>query len=182
MNSFDWSGWMEWFGSWREQLSWFWLILLAGPFIPLALWKRVYPTNRLVIAICVPTMISVTLAVQMDVLPLLILLDSGIALFALGDLISIPRASCFRAERHTLKIVSLRNPHRVEIVVENLSRRTLPVVVRDDIPPEFTVEMTEFELSLGPQSRAVMHYDMQARRRGAYALRRLYLKLRSKLG
>jgi uncharacterized protein (DUF58 family) len=182
VSSFDWTGWIEWFGSLREQLSWFWLILLAGPFIPLALWKRIYPTNRLVLAICVPTVMSVTLAVQMDVFPVLIALDSIIALIALADLITVPRAGYFRGARQTLKIVSLRNPHRVEIVVENLSRRTLPVVVRDDVPPEFTVEMTEFELSLAPQSRATMHYDMQALRRGAYELRRIFLKLRSKLG
>ena len=76
-----------------------------------------------------------------------------------------------------MRIASLRKPHRVSLVVNNQSRRRFQVEVRDDVPQEFNAAPADFQVVLDGRSRARLHYDFLASRRGAFFLQ-LYLPAR----
>jgi uncharacterized protein (DUF58 family) len=66
--------------------------------------------------------------------------------------------------------------------VGNSSNREQVVWVRDGVPEEFEATPNEFAVRLPPRSRATLRYVIQSRRRGAFELRRIHLRVRSRLG
>ena len=107
---------------------------------------------------------------------------STLVLLATWDLMSLPGPSTFAVERSCQKIASLRKIHRVSLTITNRGRHDFLVWVRDDRPQEFRANPDEFMLRLPARSRATVHYELKASRRGAFELQHVYLRVRSRWG
>jgi uncharacterized protein (DUF58 family) len=172
---------VEWFGGAASQpvpLS----LLAAAPFVVLAYWRRIYPGAKLVGCALLPAALSASLLLKPDWLPLVLTVDVALIAIAVGDLFGIPRRNTFRVQRECQRIASLRQNHRVTLVISNASRRAELVQVRDGVPQEFAVDPDEFELVLPALSRSTVHYDLKASRRGAFEIDAVHLRVRSRLG
>jgi uncharacterized protein (DUF58 family) len=160
-------------------------LTLAGCFLPLivlAWWKQIFPTARLLVVMGVPCLLTLMLLGWADLLLIVAIADVAVVLIGLADVWNVPSVRMFSAERSVARIASLQAPQRVTLVVSNLSRRPFYVSIRDEVPSEFTANPEEFSLRLGPNSRATMHYEFRAHRRGAWTFRHVYLQARSRLG
>ncbi|MFO0903266.1 MAG: DUF58 domain-containing protein [Pirellulales bacterium] len=178
----DFAQWLLNNEDWQLHFTWLWLVMLAGPFVPLAIFKRVYPNKRLLFMTLFPTALSVLLAVDSAWIAVIVGVDVLIGALAIIDLVSLPRRKNFSAERETLRVASLRMPHPVRLLVNNLSNRRLRLWVRDDVPAEFTASPEEFVISLTPRSRGALQYELKASRRGAFEMRAIHLRVVSRLG
>ena len=139
------------------------------------------PARPLVLLALLPVALSVGLVVVPDAWPVVVAIDGAIALVALADLCTLPRRKRFRVGRQCGRVLSLREPHRVTLEIQNRSRRTLDALVRDDALPELEVTPAELELVLPAKSRKFVEYRLVPGRRGAYALEHVHLKVVSRL-
>ena len=169
-------------GLWIAGIPPLLLGLLALPFVLLARFGRIYPHAPLVILLLGPCALSLGLLIWPDIILVIAALDLLVLLVALFDLLTLPRAGDFAAERAMLRIASLRKKHRVDLFLSNLSTRTRQVWVRDDLPQEFAPEEEEFNLLLGPRSRTTVTYEFEPERRGAFSMERVHFRVRSRLG
>jgi uncharacterized protein (DUF58 family) len=160
----------------------FLIVVCASPLLALAWWKRIYPNTPLVVLLGVPCALSVALLVQGGLLPLIAVIDLVIPLVALVDLLTLPRRRAFSVERETTRVVSVQKSHPVTLHISNLSQQSIVAWIRDDIPQECETTPAEFTLRLAPRSRATMHYELKASRRGAFSLNQVNLRVRSRLG
>ena len=158
------------------------LLLFALPLVLLAYWRRTYPHKPLVMLALVPCLLTFVIVLWPEAVVLVAAIDLALVLTAAADLFSIPGPRAFTAERHVQRIASLKMNHRVTLVVSNHGRRELAIWVRDDVPPQFEAMPDQFVLRLGGRSRAALYYDMKASRRGAFELKKVYLRVRSRLG
>jgi uncharacterized protein (DUF58 family) len=158
------------------------IILCALPLLALAWWKRIYPHTPLVVLLGIPCILSLALLLQPGLLPLIGIIDVAIPVVAIVDLLTLPRRRSFAVERETTRVVSVQKSHQVTLHVSNLSQRSIATWIRDDIPQEFEPSPAEFMLRLAPFSRATMHYELNAKRRGAFSLNQINLRVRSRLG
>jgi uncharacterized protein (DUF58 family) len=158
------------------------ILLITGPLLALAWWKRIYPHTPLAIALAIPCVLSLALLADSRLLPLIAVVDVVIPLVALVDLFTLPRKKTLALERETTRVVSLKKNHRVTLHITNVSFRPRTVWVRDDIPQQFEPQPREFVLRLGPRSRTTVHYELQASRRGEFVLNHMNVRFRSLLG
>jgi uncharacterized protein (DUF58 family) len=79
------------------------------------------------------------------------------------------------------KIASLKKPHPVKLLIGNRSTRWYDASVRDDVPDECDATPPQFTVRLRPQSRTAVSYQLESRRRGAFQLEAIYLRLTSRL-
>ena len=54
--------------------------------------------------------------------------------------------------------------------------------VRDDVPQEFNSNPEEFTINIKPRVRAHLRYELSATRRGAFEMKKVYIRTRSRLG
>ena len=113
---------------------------------------------------------------------LILLIDAVLVVIAGIDLFTLPGQRGFSAERESTRVASLQKNHRVTLTILNNSRLTRSVRILDDVPQEFEASPPEFHLNLTPRSRTIVHYDLRARRRGAFPLRSIFLQARSQWG
>ena len=165
-----------------QALPWLMLSVFALPLIVLAIWKRIYPHIPLVIAFMLPCALTFALLVNAELIFLVAVVDTIVALVAAADLLTLPGKKALTAERTVMRVASLGMPHRVDITVDNRSARSMRVEIRDDVPEEFEFEPDSFVLQMGPRSRASMHYEFRAHRRGAFSLDRVHFRVRSRIG
>lgn len=158
------------------------ILLITGPLLALAWWKRIYPHTPLAIALAIPCVLSLALLADSRLLPLIAVVDVVIPLVALVDLFTLPRKKTLALERETTRVVSLKKNHRVTLHITNVSFRPRTVWVRDDIPQQFEPQPREFVLRLGPRSRTTVHYELKASRRGEFVLNHMNVRFRSLLG
>ena len=158
------------------------VILCALPLLVLAWWKRIYPHTPLVVLFGIPCVLSLALLLQPALLPIIGLIDVLIPLVAILDLVTLPRKRAFGVGRETTRVVSVQKSHQITLHISNLSSRALAAWVRDDIPQEFQATPAELLLQLAPRSRATVHYELKATRRGAFSLNQINLRIRSRLG
>jgi uncharacterized protein (DUF58 family) len=158
------------------------ILVLAAPLLALAWWKRIYPHTPLVVALAVPSVLSLALLIDTRLLPVIAIIDLLIPLIALTDLFLLPRQKSFAIDRETTRIASVQQNHRVTLHISNLSQQPLTGWIRDDIPQEFEPSPTEFVLRLAPRSRVTVHYELKPTRRGAFTLNQINLRVRSPLG
>ncbi len=154
--------------------------VLAG--LLLLAWRwRIYPAVPMALMALFP--LAGTLAVPFvpGTLWLVLALDLGLGIVALLDLLSLPRRDAFSLRRQLQRVASLGKPHPVRLEVVNLSRRTYFVHLRDDGFPELEARPEQFSFSLPGESRVVLRYQLRARRRGAFTLQWVYLRVPSKL-
>jgi len=148
----------------------------------LARWKHVFPYRLFVFLLLLPVIMSLTLVLKHDALPLILVVDAIIAIVAVVDVYSLPRTGDFRVERHCQMTASLRKKHPVTLMLSNSSKKPRTIQVRDDIPQEFVTTPDEFTINLPAQRRTSVKYDIRASRRGAFELQKVYLKAISRFG
>jgi uncharacterized protein (DUF58 family) len=159
------------------------LVLIASlPILWLGRWKRIYPELPLVVWALVPCVLSLSLLVRPNWMPLVLAMDVALLTVALFDVIALPRAEQFGAQRECQRIASLRQSHPVALTISNSTPRPQYVSVRDGVPQEFDCRPDEFHLVLSPRSRTTVHYELKAARRGAFELDAVHLRVRSRLG
>ena len=158
------------------------LLAIALPLIGLAWGLRVYPRPRLVYAAIVPAAVAWAILDAAQVVWLVMAIDAFLLLFALADLLTLPRKRWLSVERHAGRIASLRKNHRVTLLVLNHSRRRLAIEVRDGVPHELNPQPAEFSLDVLPHSRSTLNYVLQAGRRGAFAIDAVHVRAKSRLG
>ena len=160
-----------------------WLLLLIPlALVALARWKNIYPRPMLAIWLLFPAALSLGLILGRHFWPWVIGLDVLIAATMLADLVSLPSRKLFECQRETGRIASLRKPHPVRLTISNRGRRQFQVWIRDDLPESCAAEPEQFGLRLPPQSRSTAHYQLLARRRGAFRMQAIYLRVVSRLG
>jgi len=161
------------------------LVLLALVLISLCVlsaWKKIYPHIPLVLLWSGPCLLTFLMLIWNDLFLVVALADAAVILVALVDFWSVPSERTFSAERTAVRVASINMPHRVELLINNHSNREFFVAVRDDTPDEFLVDPEQFQLNLSARSRAAMHYEFRALRRGAFSLEKVFLRTRSLLG
>ena len=161
------------------------LIILAIAVAALAIvarWKHIYPSRPLVIAALVPGLLSIAITTTPALLWPLLAIDLVVLFLAVGDLLTTPRPSSFAVERQAGRIASLGKPHRVELLISNLSSRPQTLSIRDGVPEGLEAQPEQFLVLLEPQSRTTVHYQLLSGRRGAFRLEGVYLRVRSRWG
>lgn len=166
---------------WLRDRPWLLLVLFSAPLFLLAAVKRIFPSTPLVVLLVGPLLLSLGILAEERVFPVMAIVDAVIAGAALIDLLSLPRVKSFSAERQLQRIASLGQNHRVTLTVANHSRRRWSLQIRDDAPQDFTLSRPQFQVRLDARSRAVLHYDFKAHRRGAFTLSFVYLRVASML-
>ncbi len=158
------------------------ITLFVVPLLLAAIIRRSYPNLPLVLLFTIPTLISTLLVARLDVLPLIVAVDLVVGLTAAFDLFCTPGARHFQVDRTCLKIASLQRPHAVSLSISYRGKLVQFVEFRDDVPQEFEPNPKTFLLRVAPNSRSSVHYEMKASRRGAFQMKRVYLRARSRLG
>jgi uncharacterized protein (DUF58 family) len=158
------------------------LILLPLALLALGWAFSIYPRRAMVWWALLPALLSVALVSSPQFLPVLIGLDAFLVVAFTIDLATMPRRRSFDAQREMGRIASLKKPHPVKLTISNRSRRTHAVSVRDDLPDDCEAEPEQLERVLPPTSRTTVHYQLKARRRGAFWLEAVYLRVTSALG
>jgi uncharacterized protein (DUF58 family) len=157
------------------------LLAVLVPLGGLTLW-RIYPHRPLVMFALVPGLLSIGLIARPNLFWPLLALDALLALVALIDLTSLPKHAAFFVEREAGRIASLKKPHRVVLTISNRSSRAYTVWIRDSIGGELSADPPQLATQLTPRSRATLHYELLARRRGAFTLDAVYIRTRSRWG
>jgi uncharacterized protein (DUF58 family) len=158
------------------------MVLSAIPLLVLARQLRVYPNRLLPLLLLVPTACTLGLLAADGMLLMVVVLDIAILVVAVADTLTLPNLRQLSGEREILRVASLQKPHSVTLVITNSSSRTLLATVRDDVPQQFLSDPQEFELTIGPLSRATMSYELHAQRRGKFEMEEIHVRVRSRLG
>ena len=159
-------------------------------------------SNRTIVLL-VLTLIVTLLTMTQEPIPTILLIDGVILAFMVLDLVSVPRHRWFQAERSCQKTASLKKKHPVSLVVSNLAGKSgfsisdlflseqmkqslnlgsTPIIVKDDLPQDFTAIPADFSIDLPPRSRMTLDYQLLAGQRGAFDLDKVYLQVQSRLG
>lgn len=158
-------------------------LLALVPLVALARWVRLFPDRRLMWLAAVPLVASLALIFDREALWLpLLALDAALLLVAAVDALSIPRRRVFSVERATGRVASLEKSHDVTLIVGNAARRGFRLSVRDDADEQLAADPEQFDIRIAPRSRATLHYTLRPRRRGAFVLGEVYLRVRSRFG
>ncbi|MCO6455690.1 MAG: DUF58 domain-containing protein [Pirellulaceae bacterium] len=129
-----------------------------------------------------PCLLALALLIRADLVLLVVLADVGLLLLAAADLFTLPAAKTFSVHREAARIASLRMSQKVTLQISNHGQRRRVVWIRDDVPEEFEPTPAEFAIRMEPRSRATIHYEFVAGRRGAFSLECVHLRVRSLLG
>ena len=157
------------------------LLLIPLALAALAWTTQIYPRRALALWALFPAILSLGLVLGPQFIPWLIAFDVLVAVVLVVDLATLPARPNFDCSREMGRIASLQKPHPVRLIIGNRSKRTLQVDLRDDIPDECEAAPEEFSLRLPPQSRSLVDYELRARRRGAFQLEDIYLRVFSRL-
>lgn len=110
---------------------------------------------------------------------IVILLDSAAVVVLIGDLIGVAIPSRIRVSRSMTKVASLAKGHDVTLLIDNLSRRSWLIDVRDDQPEGLYATPDRQQVLIPAGKRAELHYRIQSSRRGQFVLEQVYLRLHS---
>lgn len=139
--------------------------------------------GRLLCLVClIPMVVTLFLFVDPGAWPLVVFVDGLLAVVAFCDLLTLPHKRKFRVRRELAHIATRGEKHSIVIVLENLGRRVLELLVRDDQPPGLCEEQAPIPVRLEPMSRFRIHYAIHPKQRGAYAFEWIWLQTRSRLG
>ena len=169
------------------------LALMALPLFLAAKYLKLYPSNQTLAIFASPLVISIvasrfstadnniwwrwgfyTVAALVFVLLLVMFIDGLMAGFML-------RAKHFSCSRIIGGTGSQGKKYPVRLRVVKRGGLGCKVVVRDDLPPGFTVTPEQFSTKLRPQSNTEFKYEYVAAQRGKVDLNTVYLKVFSPL-
>ena len=167
------------------------LLLVIGitlaPLAALARWLRIYPHRPLLYLLLIPAGLSAALIVLPtslvnDGLIFLGAVEAALVLLLLIDVLTLPRAGQFDAQRATQRIASLVKPHQVTLTISNRAARPWTVWIKDDADSLLRPLPEDFIVALEPQSRSTLRYQLRPSRRGSFTLAAIHLQVRSRLG
>jgi uncharacterized protein (DUF58 family) len=144
--------------------------------------KMIWPGRALGVAFLVPALVSLTVLVSEDFLPLVLLADTAAIALAVFDLMTLWGASAISFERNLNAVCSLDEPGWVELVLENLGKWPRFLTLRDDVPDEFTAVPASFEVKLPGKRRVMLAYEVVPKKRGTYRFERVDALCSSRLG
>ena len=172
----------------KSSLQWIgahplWLLFGIAVFLfVLAYYFRAYPNPLLWMLLLVPSVFAVMVVIYPAALAIAVYCDLAILAVAVLDLILLPSGGKVSAERESSKTVSLDKHHPVSLTITNRSRQRIKMLIREDLPQELEPDKEEFKEVLPPRSRLTIKYTFQAKRRGKFELKHVYLRFRSLLG
>lgn len=167
---------------WLTDHPVFILLLLSLPFFLLGWLRHVYPRPRLALAAFVPCCFSLMILWNRSLWPIVLAVDMALLVIAIIDQWRIPGPRTFHVQRQCQPIASLRQRHPVELLVANEGHATVQLEVRDGLPSELQPSLETFTVALPARSRATLHYDIRAARRGAFEIDAVHLRVQSRLG
>ena len=146
--------------------------------------KMIWPGRALGVALLVPALVSLTLLVSEDFLPLVLVIDTGGRRwwrFSTCSRSGGPGGS--RVERRMGAGLLARRARRGRADRSKTGpRAAVPCGLRDDVPDEFTAEPASFELKLPAKRQAMLTYRFVPKRRGTYRFERVDALIASRLG
>lgn len=156
------------------------LIVFASPFVVLAAFKRIRPSNLLLLGMLAASLFNFSILISNDALPFILVVDTVLGILAAIDAFTLPSRKALACQRQALRVVSLQKPHRVTLQIVNQSNRPIRLRIRDDAPQGFAATPDEFARVLAPRSRTSLQYDFSASRRGAFEMNRVYVECQSR--
>ncbi len=144
----------------------------------------IWPGRTLALLVLAPTVLATLflLAGVGHLARTVFLIDVGLGLVALADLLTLIGAGRLKVSRATRVVASLGEPQAVELAIENPGRRRRLVRLRDDVPETCAADPAEFLASVPRRGVATVLYQLTPRRRGSYRLKRVDLLVSSGLG
>jgi len=161
--------------------------MILAPLVALARWLKIYPHRPLLYLLLIPAGLSAGLIVLpeqlvFDGLVVLGAAEVAILILLAIDLLTLPRARQFDAQRTTQRVASLVKPHQVALTVSNRGGRSWTVWIKDDVDTLLRPTPEDFIVALPPQSRSTLRYQLRPSRRGSFTLSTVHLQVRSRLG
>jgi uncharacterized protein (DUF58 family) len=157
-------------------------VLAMAPLAVLAAWRRVFPSAPLLYLALVPCGLALLVFFSRESILVVLIADVLVVTLAVWDLWRIPDRRAFVVERRLQQVASLKAKHRIELTIANLLNRPVSLWAKDDVPEEFSSDIDDFQLDLGPRRRAVLTYEIQPSKRGAFQMENVYLCVRSRWG
>lgn len=158
------------------------LALMALPFLFAWFFKRCFPTQRMLIWMLIPVALSMFIAFLPQLTVAVVIFDLIFIAIPTIDLLSVVSAKNFSAQRKLIQIGSLGKPHACELTIENRSRRTCNVRIKDDLPEIFEQTPSHFKYRFSPRARTSFNYDFMCTERGKFELECVHLNVESWLG
>lgn len=112
----------------------------------------------------------------------LVAYNAGLTLLAYVAWRFAPTAADISIRRKTDKVLSVRVPNRVELIVENVGPMPITGRLRDEPPPDFERSENEFRLHLAPGRSVELAYQVTPQERGLDYFRGTYLRVDGALG
>lgn len=143
---------------------------------------RIWPAHPLALVFLVPALLSLGVFASAALKPIVLVMDVAAAAVAFLDLFSLRGARNFLAFRECGRVWSLGERQDVRLSLENLSRRSRRIRLRDDVPDAFSAEPSEFRLDVPALSRVELEYQATPGRRGTYLFEGVDALVQSRLG
>ena len=140
------------------------------------------PTARLCRLALAPLVLSLGLFLDPAGWPAVLAFDLAILAVAVGDATTLPRRGAFRARRELGGVATRGMPHPIEIVLENGSRRSHRLEIRDDVGGLLEEAEPPPPLELLGRSRGRVRHLVLPRERGHFRLERVFVRSPSRLG
>ncbi|MEM9587958.1 MAG: DUF58 domain-containing protein, partial [Planctomycetota bacterium] len=168
---------------WLVALPWLLLSALMLPLILAARYGRIYPTWTWVIAMSVAVVVSLFAAIFPALVTLVFIVDGVIVAATACDflLLYLTTNRGITASRDLPRTCSLGVPVGSTVTLENRTGVTLVGWIKDDLPDDFQTSPKSHELRLPPMGRMTALRQLTPRRRGAFKLEHVYLRLASRL-
>ena len=158
------------------------LSAIALPLFALVWRLRVFPTKRLVLAAIVPAVLALALLASEKALFLVVIADAALVMVLAADLATLPARSGFSVERVAGRVSSLKKPHTVKLTIFNRFNSRFEIAVRDGVDADLCPEPERFDVELPARSRLTLEYTLRARRRGAFRISSVNVRVKSRLG
>ncbi|MBK8365593.1 MAG: DUF58 domain-containing protein [Bacteroidetes bacterium] len=88
----------------------------------------------------------------------------------------------FSCSRKTARLFNLGDTNSIEVFIQNNSQLKIKVVVIDEIPIQFQRRDFEFRISLKPNEKQIVKYELRPVKRGAYHFGKIHLYISSFMG
>lgn len=139
------------------------------------------PSRQLVLLTLLPCVLTLCLIFEPALWIVVVTVDGLLLGIAFADFWTVPRFNRLNARRDCDTLCSLGERHRVRLFIENRTRRSLEIEVRDDQLSHFEFDPPELTVQVPPRSRVETHYMMVPMRRGTFQMEAVYLRTASRL-
>ncbi|MEZ6135823.1 MAG: DUF58 domain-containing protein [Pirellulaceae bacterium] len=154
---------------------WTVLALFLVPLLLLMFTQQTYPTRRVggwaaaCFALCLPIPWAVDWWWYVPAFA-----SGALAMFAIGDLFSLPHTAGIKFTRTMARVASLGNRHEAELAIDNRSRRAIRADVAEDAADGLEIEPRVHNLTIPAGKRLTVGHLITPHRRGAFELENVY--------